>query len=276
MEKNTPKTDRRTRRTRQALYHGLIQLLEEKPVAEISVKELCQVCDLNRSTFYLHYASVQELLEAMEQEILEGLNEVLDKFDAAFMQSPDPVPRDAALAEAFQFLSDRSEFCQVILSRRSDPDFIDQVKAVVRSRCLNQWAQLLDRGGARTPGRNISSPLCCRAAWGWWSSGWRMACASPPPSWPIWSTALSLPGLPISSRGPINRHSHKKPPLRSAKAVFVYAGRKFYFSSTAPVLALVTSRAYRASQPDTAGRTGGTKVLRRASSSSSDTFRWME
>ena len=124
MEKNTPKTDRRTRRTRQALYHGLIQLLEEKPVAEISVKELCQVCDLNRSTFYLHYASVQELLEAMEQEILEGLNEVLDKFDAAFMQSPDPVPRDAALAEAF----------------------IDQVKAVVRSRCLNQWAQLLDRG----------------------------------------------------------------------------------------------------------------------------------
>lgn len=146
MEKNTPKTDRRTRRTRQALYQGLIQLLEEKPVAEISVKELCQVCDLNRSTFYLHYASVQELLEAMEQEILEGLNEVLDKFDAAFMQSPDPVPRDAALAEAFQFLSDRSEFCQVILSRRSDPDFIDQVKAVVRSRCLNQWAQLLDRG----------------------------------------------------------------------------------------------------------------------------------
>ena len=146
MEKNTPKTDRRTRRTRQALYHGLIQLLEDKPVAEISVKELCQVCDLNRSTFYLHYASVQELLEAMEQEILEGLNEVLDKFDAAFMQSPDPVPRDAALAEAFQFLSDRSEFCQVILSRRSDPDFIDQVKAVVRSRCLNQWAQLLDRG----------------------------------------------------------------------------------------------------------------------------------
>ena len=130
MKKNTPKTDRRTRRTRQALYHGLIQLLEDKPVAEISVKELCQVCDLNRSTFYLHYASVQELLEAMEQEILEGLNEVLDKFDAAFMQSPDPV----------------SEFCQVILSRRSDPDFIDQVKAVVRSRCLNQWAQLLDRG----------------------------------------------------------------------------------------------------------------------------------
>ena len=67
MEQNTPKTDRRTRRTRQALYHGLIQLLEDKPVAEISVKELCQVCDLNRSTFYLHYASVQELLEAMEQ-----------------------------------------------------------------------------------------------------------------------------------------------------------------------------------------------------------------
>ena len=78
MEKNTPKTDRRTRRTRQALYHGLIQLLEEKPVAEISVKELCQVCDLNRSTFYLHYASVQELLEAMEQEILE----VYKQFDS--------------------------------------------------------------------------------------------------------------------------------------------------------------------------------------------------
>ncbi len=146
MEKNAKKLDRRTRRTRQTLYSGLIRLLEQKPVADISVKELCQLCDLNRSTFYLHYSSVQELLTDMEQEILQGLNEVLDKFDAAFVQSPDPVPRDAALAEAFQFLSERADFCQVLLSRRSDANFIDQVKAVVRSRCLNQWAQLPSEG----------------------------------------------------------------------------------------------------------------------------------
>ena len=50
---------------------ALLQLLEKKDFAFISVKEICQRAGVNRSTFYLHYENTNELLE----ETIELLNE---------------------------------------------------------------------------------------------------------------------------------------------------------------------------------------------------------
>ena len=56
---------------------ALLQLLEKKDFAFISVKEICQRAGVNRSTFYLHYQSINDLLE----ETIELLNE---RFVSAF------------------------------------------------------------------------------------------------------------------------------------------------------------------------------------------------
>ena len=56
---------------------ALLQLLEKKDFAFISVKEICQKAGVNRSTFYLHYENTNELLE----ETIELLNE---KFVSSF------------------------------------------------------------------------------------------------------------------------------------------------------------------------------------------------
>ena len=50
---------------------ALLQLLEKKDFAFISVKEICQKAGVHRSTFYLHYENTNELLE----ETIERLNE---------------------------------------------------------------------------------------------------------------------------------------------------------------------------------------------------------
>ena len=42
-------------RTQNLLKTGLIELMQEKPVQQITVKELVEHVDLNRGTFYLHY-----------------------------------------------------------------------------------------------------------------------------------------------------------------------------------------------------------------------------
>ena len=48
-------TDRRIRKTRNAIKNGLAELLLEKSIGDISVRELTEKVDLNRGTFYLHY-----------------------------------------------------------------------------------------------------------------------------------------------------------------------------------------------------------------------------
>ena len=50
---------------------ALLQLLEKKDFAFISVKEICQKAGVNRSTFYLHYENTNDLLE----ETIVRLNE---------------------------------------------------------------------------------------------------------------------------------------------------------------------------------------------------------
>ena len=56
------KTDRRIRKTKAQLRRGLAKLLKEKTIKEITVKELVEEVDINRSTFYLHYTRFWKLL----------------------------------------------------------------------------------------------------------------------------------------------------------------------------------------------------------------------
>jgi len=50
---------------------AFLELLEQKDFAYITVKELCERAGVNRSTFYLHYETVADLLS----ESLEYMNE---------------------------------------------------------------------------------------------------------------------------------------------------------------------------------------------------------
>jgi len=58
------KEDRRIGRTRNTLVGALIELLLERGWEAIGVADLCARADVSRSTFYLHYANKEELLES--------------------------------------------------------------------------------------------------------------------------------------------------------------------------------------------------------------------
>lgn len=62
--------DRRVKRTKTLLQKTLVELMLEKEVSQISVKELTQRADVNRSTFYLHYLDIYDMLEQMENEFV--------------------------------------------------------------------------------------------------------------------------------------------------------------------------------------------------------------
>ena len=52
---------------------ALIYLLEKKDIEYITVKEICNKAGVNRSTFYLHYESISDLIE-------ETMNYINKKF----------------------------------------------------------------------------------------------------------------------------------------------------------------------------------------------------
>lgn len=51
---------------------ALITLLEKKDFEYISIKEICEVAGVNRSTFYLHYENTTDLLNETTKYILDS------------------------------------------------------------------------------------------------------------------------------------------------------------------------------------------------------------
>ena len=57
-----PREDLRQRRTRKLLADALLSLLEERPLSEISVVDICQRAMVHRTTFYAHFDDKLALL----------------------------------------------------------------------------------------------------------------------------------------------------------------------------------------------------------------------
>lgn len=63
--------DIRVRRTKKLLRHGIAELGKTKTVHKITVKELTDLIEINRGTFYLHYKDVYDLVDSIEDELCE-------------------------------------------------------------------------------------------------------------------------------------------------------------------------------------------------------------
>ena len=74
------KTDRRVRKTKSQLRKGLAHLMKEKSIGEITVKELVDEVDINRSTFYLHYTDIYQMLQQIEEDALEEITQVMQNY----------------------------------------------------------------------------------------------------------------------------------------------------------------------------------------------------
>lgn len=80
------KTDLRIVKTEKAITEAFMRLLSQMEYSQITVSALSREANINRKTFYAHYATVDDLLERVYttrlQEILEPVQEQMEKADA--------------------------------------------------------------------------------------------------------------------------------------------------------------------------------------------------
>ena len=110
------KVDRRVKYTMSLLKDALIELMEDKHISQITVKELCITADVNRSTFYAHYTDVYDLLRQMENELFENLSAYLSEQD---IDSRLPVS-EKSLNQILKFVSKDDRYLRVMLGEKSD------------------------------------------------------------------------------------------------------------------------------------------------------------
>lgn len=71
------KNNQRARGTKESIIRAVFEtmVLEKKPVGKITVREICEKADINRSTFYAHFLDVYDVMEQVENRMAQGLTE---------------------------------------------------------------------------------------------------------------------------------------------------------------------------------------------------------
>lgn len=121
----TEKVDRRVRKTKAQLREGLAHLMLEKSIKEITVKELVDKVDINRSTFYLHYADIYQMLQQIEEEALENITHILENCPVDFSNNESTLE---FVTKFFAILDSDKDLCRALLGPHGDMAFVEQIE----------------------------------------------------------------------------------------------------------------------------------------------------
>ena len=78
--------DLRTEKTERSIINAFIELRAKKPLEKITVKELCQLARINKSTFYAHYSDIYELSDVLETQMVTAVIESLKPASLLFQE----------------------------------------------------------------------------------------------------------------------------------------------------------------------------------------------
>lgn len=130
------KIDRRVKYTKMVLKQSLLDLLAEKPIAKITVTDICTKADINRNTFYKHYANPEDLFEKIQIEYFETRREYLEQLGHSELAL-----EEVLIGVCRKALED-PKLTQVILSSGYDNACLNHLLEISYEKTLVTWRRL--------------------------------------------------------------------------------------------------------------------------------------
>lgn len=116
------------------LKESLMALLKEKPISSLTIKEICELADLNRSTFYAHFSSQYDLLNAIEEEFIEDMVSTLNQYN--FSKEEEALKMTEKILE---YIARNSDVCQMLLGENSDIHFQKKGMKITQEFIFKNW-----------------------------------------------------------------------------------------------------------------------------------------
>jgi AcrR family transcriptional regulator len=119
---NVSASDPRVIRTRALLRDALMDLVAEKSFASLSIQMVTNRAGLNRTTFYLHYAGLHELLDDCARALFGQMRaEIYANKLPNFQQGA--IRLEPFVESVFRHLEKNEKFYRAMLGRQGDPFF---------------------------------------------------------------------------------------------------------------------------------------------------------
>ncbi|MBQ6421135.1 MAG: TetR/AcrR family transcriptional regulator [Clostridia bacterium] len=126
--------DRRIRKTKQNIRNALFRILEKKSIDKITVAEIVQEADINRSTFYFYYEDIYDLFRQTETEVFETFVRDIVATDFAFSDKKDFV---TYLTKYLEFCRQNSTVCKFVTANACNNELADRIRAELKKTIPN-------------------------------------------------------------------------------------------------------------------------------------------
>lgn len=126
--------DLRIEKTEKAIKNAFMELRSKKPLEKISVRELCALACINKSTFYSHYEDIYQLSDALETETILSMLRGISLTHEDSMKNPDMFTRELCLAFMSHISIINTLFSGKERSRLADKLETELKKAIFRLR----------------------------------------------------------------------------------------------------------------------------------------------
>lgn len=126
---------RRVLITKEIIYLGIIEKLKQKPLVELTDREIIKEAQVSSGTFYKYFKNLTDALRSLENELLSGYAAALSKdlknwrFEKLTDNKKGISFVQSNLNETFDFWKKHSEDLLVLVSKNSDKYFFDQLIA---------------------------------------------------------------------------------------------------------------------------------------------------
>jgi len=111
-------SDRRVKYTKMVLKESLLKLMEEKPIGKIQIKEICELADVNRGTFYTHYNDQYDLLKQIQDEFATEVMELVDK------RRSNTIDAQEMLTKLLSYISEQRPLCKLLFNTNGDYELL--------------------------------------------------------------------------------------------------------------------------------------------------------
>lgn len=110
--------NQRIRISKMCLKNALVDILQEKDIQKITIRELCERAEINPTTFYKYYGNQYDLLDDIEKDVLAELERrIAVDSDGAVI----------SLVQIMAYIEENRKQCRLLINAASDRNFAERL-----------------------------------------------------------------------------------------------------------------------------------------------------
>lgn len=129
--------DIRIQRTKIKITDTLEVMLKTKELKNITVLELCQEANINRTTFYKYYNDIDDLVNKIEVELISEIEKEIESINRNYLLT--------YTSKLLERVSKDNSIIRALISSNGDHKFLRLILSKVKKQSIEEWQKLLKK-----------------------------------------------------------------------------------------------------------------------------------